>query len=354
MIIKQLLTDQVERYFGPKVAAAAAGAVTLAAQVQAKMQTMAAAGVETSIGEVMNTALATNDWVAALPAPIVAIATFFFRRAKREPADITKALEQQKQWEANQITVNAEMAREEELKDFIDEQLGDRFKNMDQSIQEHYTALQQLEVRINSVKNNLERRVSQGNAVIHKHSQRIDALQGIMTGTNAPTVELIDEPIDDPVEPVPLSDDRFFGDTNMPRNLRNNNALNIEATVSGKSAWKGEMLQSDGRYARFETPQHGIRAGLYLLRKAYTQRHGLLTVHDIIHRWAPLGDNSEASVNNYIAHVSKALGVTPKQILRLEHDDEQLIAIFMAMAEFEGGLPLPYSESTYAAALTLL
>ena len=75
---------------------------------------------------------------------------------------------------------------------------------------------------------------------------------------------------------------------------------------------------------------------------------------DIIHRWAPLGDNSEASVNNYIAHVSKALGVTPKQILRLDHDDEQLIAIFMAMAEFEGGLPLPYSDSTYKAALTLL
>lgn len=350
MIIKQLLTDQVERYFGPKVAAAAAGAVTLAAQVQAKMQTMAAAGVETSIGEVMNTALATNDWVAALPAPLVAIATFFFRRAKREPADVVID---------DSVALAAEIrsgqeAREEELTDFIDEQLGDRFKNMDRSIQEHYTALQQLEVRINSVKNNLERRVSQGNAVIHKHSQRIDALQGIMTGTNAPTVELIDEPIDDPVEPVPLSDERFFGDTNMPRNLRNNNALNIEATVSGKSAWKGEMLQSDGRYARFETPQHGIRAGLYLLRKAYTQRHGLLTVHDIIHRWAPLGDNSEASVNNYIAHVSKALGVTPKQILRLEHDDEQLIAIFMAMAEFEGGLPLPYSDSTYKAALTLL
>ncbi|MBN5203088.1 hypothetical protein JY494_26615, partial [Serratia marcescens] len=72
------------------------------------------------------------------------------------------------------------------------------------------------------------------------------------------------------------------GNSSAARGLRNNNPGNIEA--SDKNPWEGQT-GSDGRFAKFETPEHGIRAlGKNLL--SY-QRQGYDTVSEIVNRWAP-------------------------------------------------------------------
>src|SRR5215475_347229 len=74
----------------------------------------------------------------------------------------------------------------------------------------------------------------------------------------------------------------------LPRGLRNNNPGNIEDGPFAKAlpGYKG----SDGRFAVFETPEHGLNAMDQLLT-AYGRR-GLKTVGEVIGRWAPASDNN--------------------------------------------------------------
>ncbi len=140
---------------------------------------------------------------------------------------------------------------------------------------------------------------------------------------------------------------------NLPLNIRQNNPGNIESTVPGGNRWKGEQ-DSTNRYAVFQTSAHGVRAMLYLLRKVYFSKHSLQTVESIIHRWAPLGDNSPKSVQNYIDVVSEDLNVNPDTTLALDTNGQQLITMMKSMAKFEGGRPLPYDKAVYEKALELL
>ncbi|MBL1723120.1 hypothetical protein ELD56_30270, partial [Klebsiella pneumoniae] len=83
--------------------------------------------------------------------------------------------------------------------------------------------------------------------------------------------------------------------------LRNNNPGNIEA---GSNPWEGQT-GSDGRFATFATPEHGIRAlGKNLL--SY-QRQGYDTVNEIVNRWAPASDGNNTDA--YIKALCSALGV---------------------------------------------
>lgn len=88
-------------------------------------------------------------------------------------------------------------------------------------------------------------------------------------------------------------------------------------------------------FQRFNSPQEGIRAQEALLGR-YFQR-GRNTVASVIERYAPRqrngGDNSDASVNNYIGYVSRRLGVAPGQPL----SPGQISALGQAMREFETG-----------------
>lgn len=94
------------------------------------------------------------------------------------------------------------------------------------------------------------------------------------------------------------------GNSAASRGLRNNNPGNIEA--SADNPWEGQT-GSDGRFAQFETPEHGIRAlGKNLL--SYNRLHGLDTVGEMITRWAPpkeKGNNTDA----YIKAICAQLGV---------------------------------------------
>lgn len=97
-----------------------------------------------------------------------------------------------------------------------------------------------------------------------------------------------------------------FSGEDSSRGLRNNNPGNIEA--SNQNPWVGQV-GSDGRFAKFETPEHGIRAlGKNLL--SY-QNQGVDTIKEIINRWAPASDNNDTAA--YISAVCKQLGVKPDQ-----------------------------------------
>ena len=124
------------------------------------------------------------------------------------------------------------------------------------------------------------------------------------------------------------------GNSSAARGLRNNNPGNIEA---GSNLWDGQA-GSDGRFAKFVTPEHGIRAlGKNLL--SY-QRQGYDTVSEIVNRWAPAsdGNNTEA----YIAALCKKLNVTPNDQLNMS-DINTLRQLCAGIIQHENGKQ-PYSE----------
>ncbi len=119
-----------------------------------------------------------------------------------------------------------------------------------------------------------------------------------------------------------------------PRGIRNNNPGNLEASSS--NPWVGQT-GSDGRFAKFETPEHGIRAlGRNLI--SY-QRQGIDTVGEIINRWAPPSDNNDTAA--YIKAVCAQLGVTANQPLDASNPDT-LQALCAAIIKHENGTQ-PYS-----------
>lgn len=119
-----------------------------------------------------------------------------------------------------------------------------------------------------------------------------------------------------------------------PRGIRNNNPLNLEATVN----WTG-MTGNDGRFARFETMDQGVAAADRNLQ-TYATKHGLNTVSGIIGRWAP---STENDTNSYAMTVARELGVDPNAPLDMSDPGvrRQLIA---SMARVENGQPVDIPE----------
>lgn len=120
------------------------------------------------------------------------------------------------------------------------------------------------------------------------------------------------------------------------RGIRNNNPGNLEA--SEQFEWQGQT-GNDGRFAKFSSPEHGIRAlGMNLL--SY-HRRGLDTISKVISRWAPAQDNNDTSA--YINKVSQALGVSPHTRLDLTAPSV-LSALSKAIIRHENGT-IPFDES---------
>lgn len=121
---------------------------------------------------------------------------------------------------------------------------------------------------------------------------------------------------------------------NQPVSFRNCNPGNLRPTPDGKSRWRGEIDTVNG-YANFKDMTHGTRAMLYLLKISYRQRLGLDTIEKIIDRYAPLGDNSEASHTGYINFLKRQTAHLPDPC---NFDDTQVLFIFArAIARFESG-----------------
>lgn len=100
-----------------------------------------------------------------------------------------------------------------------------------------------------------------------------------------------------------------------PRGVRNNNPGNID--FNQRNAWQGQLGLEVGvakpRFARFDTPENGIRAlGKLLIN--YRGKDGMPgvggkgidTVLETINRWAPANENDTKA---YASAVAKRLGV---------------------------------------------
>ena len=106
-----------------------------------------------------------------------------------------------------------------------------------------------------------------------------------------------------------------------PRGVRNNNPGNID--YSPRNAWQGQLGLEVGvpspRFARFDTPENGIRAlGKLLIN--YRGKDGMPgvggpgidTVRETITRWAPGNENN---TDAYIAAVARRLGVNANDVI---------------------------------------
>lgn len=120
------------------------------------------------------------------------------------------------------------------------------------------------------------------------------------------------------------------GGGGQPRNLRNNNPGNIEDGEFAKSL--PGYAGSDGRFAKFDSPEAGTQAQTRLLA-SYGAR-GFNTVAKIIGRWAPASDGNDVAA--YSQFVANKVGVRPDQPLDL-NNPQIAGAVAEAIKQFEGG-----------------
>lgn len=116
----------------------------------------------------------------------------------------------------------------------------------------------------------------------------------------------------------------YMTTTKTARGIRNNNPLNIEAGEN----WQG-LTGTDGRFAIFETAEHGIRAAARILR-TYARRYGITSIDKIISRWAPPVEND---TENYIDFVSDRAGIDKQKPLT----GDEYVKVIEAMIIMENG-----------------
>jgi hypothetical protein len=126
------------------------------------------------------------------------------------------------------------------------------------------------------------------------------------------------------------------------RGIRNNNPGNIDYNKNNQ--WQGQLPFDpavESRFARFDTPENGIRALGKLLR-TYQARYALYTVSDIIQRWAPASENDTQA---YIDAVEQRILLrTGKPVAQLGNPD-LLSCLVQAIIQHENGR-VPYSAAT--------
>lgn len=139
-------------------------------------------------------------------------------------------------------------------------------------------------------------------------------------------------PVGGPSEVAATDPVAAINNATQPRGIRNNNALNIEDGPFAKS--QPGYAGSDGRFAKFQTPEHGVSAANALL-DTYDSKHGLNTVAGIVNRWAPPTDGNNTMA--YASDVAGKLGIDPNAPVPPAMRP-QLIA---AMAQHENGTATP-------------
>lgn len=132
-----------------------------------------------------------------------------------------------------------------------------------------------------------------------------------------------------------------FMTQSIPRNMRNNNPLNIR-----KSSIKWEGLadeQKDKSFATFVSPEYGYRAAFKIL-KTYSSKYHLVTLHDIISRWAPPSENDTEA---YIKFVGGKIDKEPHSVITPL--DRPLLIKYMT--QMEGGTPGDMAQIKHGEAL---
>ncbi|EGZ2325497.1 transglycosylase [Escherichia coli] len=130
------------------------------------------------------------------------------------------------------------------------------------------------------------------------------------------------------------------------RNYRNNNFGNLVFANQEGAALEAPNAKGEQRFARFNTPEEGIRAlanqvsSYYNGTSAAAGYQKLQTVSSIISKWAPPKENN---TNQYIDNVSKYLGVSPNEKIDVSNP-EVMTQLVRAIATKEGGNPAVNNE----------
>lgn len=117
----------------------------------------------------------------------------------------------------------------------------------------------------------------------------------------------------------------------MSRGLRNCNPGNIRRS---RVRYRGEVVPSrDVEFKEFATMAYGYRA-MFVLLDTYRRRYGLITIRQMLSRYAPPEENFTES---YIRIVSQRTGIDADSRVntRLASD---MIPIVRAMSEVENGV----------------
>jgi len=114
---------------------------------------------------------------------------------------------------------------------------------------------------------------------------------------------------------------------NKPKNVRNNNPLNIKTSAD----WTGEsILNLDKEFEEFTSPNYGFRAG-YIILLQYLER-GTNTIESIIEKWAPSNTDENNHTANYAAFVAAKMGVSVQDYVSVD----MLPSMMLNMSIFEG------------------
>jgi hypothetical protein len=135
------------------------------------------------------------------------------------------------------------------------------------------------------------------------------------------------------------------------RGLRNNNPGNID--YNPRNDWQGQLPPDpaiEKRFARFDSPENGIRALAKLLIN-YRGKDGMPgiglkgidTVRETINRWAPSVENETEA---YIKAVSVAAGVLSNEQIDIR-DRRILLGVVTAIIKHENG-SMPYAQAVVA------
>ena len=136
------------------------------------------------------------------------------------------------------------------------------------------------------------------------------------------------------------------------RGIRNNNPGNID--FNPRNEWQGQLGLEEGvktpRFARFDSPENGIRALAKLLIN-YRGKDGMPgvggkgidTVRETISRWAP---GTENDTESYIKAVARAVGVQPNEPIDIK-TPAVLLALTNGIIRHENGSN-PYSPAIVA------
>lgn len=132
------------------------------------------------------------------------------------------------------------------------------------------------------------------------------------------------------------------------RGIRNNNPGNI---VKSNTPWVGKVPHSentDSRFEQFISIEYGLRA---LMKNVVTWvNRGENTIEKLITKWAPAFENNTWG---YIQKVSKEVGVSAKEVLKL--DKNQMIALAKAITKVENAPDHKYiAENAYYEAYKLM
>ncbi|MND23337.1 hypothetical protein D3C76_541950 [compost metagenome] len=129
------------------------------------------------------------------------------------------------------------------------------------------------------------------------------------------------------------------------RGIRNNNPGNID--FNPRNAWQGQLGLEAGvakpRFARFDTPENGIRAlGKLLINYRGKDgmpgvgRPGIDTPLEFISRWAP---SSENNTQAYAQAIAKRLGVGVRDSIDISRTQVLREAVVGIIVHENGGNP---------------